>query len=512
MKNFVSLFLLIGFYINVYTQNNIAINFEFNHNFETFLADSIKITNQSRMCDTMIYNTGEPFELIILSNIDKYFAENFEIKYYPNPFSETSHIIVGSNSEKITVSCSDISGKFYFQKELVITPGNNLLEFIGGNNNVYILTFKSDNSEKSIKLTKTENSGRLPEINRVSSASNTLKSEMLDNFVFYQGDILVFTAYKTSCEGLNQKVVELSPTQSLTLTFNFEDIHFTSPEKPILNDAVITQNSIIYTWNENPNTERYLLSTDNDSYTNLGNLNSFFLEELLPGTYYMIYVKAYNTCGESPTAIFSKATTALPLTQDEIDLITSGPETQKFILMSICNHPDSTILRSKSSNVIIGEEHLEHLTQRMYRTVVGTGVGLAAPQIGINRRVIWVQRQDKGSMFNRPWELYYNPNILRYSDTLVLRNDGCLSVPDSCETMYGIQGKSNRSVWIDVEYYLPDGTYVLERINHQYTAHIFQHEIDHLDGIMFFDRLISKKDQNFVIISEEEAEKIYGKY
>ncbi len=511
MKNFIVLFFVIGFYLSLFSQNSITINFEIIHNFETFLADSIKITNQTRMCDTIIYNTGEPFELTILNNIDSYFAENLDIKYYPNPFTETAYISVCSNSKKLTVSCSNISGKFYFKKDLHITPGNNLLEFKGGNNNVYILTIKTDKSEKSIKLTKTGNSAGLPDINVVSSSS-TLKSAMLDNFIFYQGDILVFTAYKTSCEGLNQKVVELSPTQSTTVTFDFENIHFTSPEKPILTDAVITQNSINYIWNENPNTEAYLLSTDNDTYTDLGNLNSFLLEELIPGTYHLLYVKAYNSCGESPKAIFSKATTALPLTQDEIDLITSGPETQKFILMSICNHPDSTILRTQSTNVIIGEEHLDHLTQRMYKTVVGTGVGLAAPQIGINRRIIWVQRQDKGSMFNRPWELYYNPNIVRYSDTIVLRNDGCLSVPDSCETMYGIQGKSHRSVWIDVEYYLPDGTYVLERINHQYTAHIFQHEIDHLDGIMFFDRLLSKKDQNFVIITEEEAEKIYGKY
>ena len=122
MKNIVSLFLLIGFYLSVYTQNSITINFGVNHHFETLLADSIKITNQTRMCDTTIYNTGEPFELTILSNINTFFAENIEIKYYPNPFSETTYINIVSLSEKLTITCSDISGKIYFKKELVVTP------------------------------------------------------------------------------------------------------------------------------------------------------------------------------------------------------------------------------------------------------------------------------------------------------------------------------------------------------------------------------------------------------
>jgi peptide deformylase len=107
------------------------------------------------------------------------------------------------------------------------------------------------------------------------------------------------------------------------------------------------------------------------------------------------------------------------------------------------------------------------------------GVGIAAPQVGINRNIIWVQRQDKGTMFNRPWELYYNPRIVAYSGIYNLRSDGCLSVPDACETQNGITGNSWRASWVDVEYYLPDGTFVQERITQALTAHIFQHEIDH---------------------------------
>ena len=116
------------------------------------------------------------------------------------------------------------------------------------------------------------------------------------------------------------------------------------------------------------------------------------------------------------------------------------------------------------------------------------GIGIAAPQVGINRNIVWIQRQDKGTPSNRPWELYFNPRIVGRSGIYALRNDGCLSVSSACETANGITGNSYRDTWVDVEYYLADGTFVQERINQALTAHIFQHELDHLNGIMFFDR------------------------
>lgn len=161
-------------------------------------------------------------------------------------------------------------------------------------------------------------------------------------------------------------------------------------------------------------------------------------------------------------------------------------------------------MRAQSTNVVLGEENLQHLTDRMKQTVLGEGVGIAAPQVGINRNIIWVQRYDKGSIIH-PWELYFNPRILNYSDTVALRSDGCLSV-DYCATQYDIAGNSYRAKWIDVEYYLQDGTYVIERINHQYTAHIFQHEIDHLNGIMYFDRQVEEIPEKLIIIEGDSYE------
>jgi peptide deformylase len=123
------------------------------------------------------------------------------------------------------------------------------------------------------------------------------------------------------------------------------------------------------------------------------------------------------------------------------------------------------------------------------------GIGIAAPQVGINRNIVWIQRQDKGTIVNRPWECYLNPRITGYSPIYNLRSDGCLSVSPTCEDNFSISGNSWRASWVDVEYYLPDGTFVQERITHALTAHIFQHEIDHLNGIMFFDRQDNPNDK-----------------
>lgn len=173
----------------------------------------------------------------------------------------------------------------------------------------------------------------------------------------------------------------------------------------------------------------------------------------------------------------------------ELDLINSGAATDAFTIMNYWIQPDSVILRTPSVEISLDEDNFDNLkllTDRMKEAMIGAnGVGIAAPQIGINRRVFWVQRYDKGVV--RPYEVYFNPTILSYSGTNVNRQDGCLSVPRGLDWPTSINF-SYRYPTIEVEYYLIDGTRVVETISHAYTAHIFQHEIDHLDGIMFMDR------------------------
>lgn len=178
-------------------------------------------------------------------------------------------------------------------------------------------------------------------------------------------------------------------------------------------------------------------------------------------------------------------TDELAFTDAEKALIYSNNNDSIMRIMNYFLHEDSLVLRKQSINVNFNDTAtLNHLIDRMNVTVrAAGGIGIAAPQVGINRNIIWVQRLDKGTITNHPWEVYLNPIITRYSDTTKLRDDGCLSLP-------GIETeKSWRAIWINIEYDLPDGSHQSEHISHQYTAHIFQHEIDHLNGIVFIDRL-----------------------
>jgi peptide deformylase len=109
------------------------------------------------------------------------------------------------------------------------------------------------------------------------------------------------------------------------------------------------------------------------------------------------------------------------------------------------------------------------------------GVGLAAPQIGESSRLIVVEYGDEEDE-EKPPKLYVmaNPEITRASEETVLGTEGCLSVP-------GIQGEVERLEAVTVK--------GLNRHGHPMTvkakgwlARIFQHEIDHLDGVLFVDR------------------------
>jgi peptide deformylase len=151
-------------------------------------------------------------------------------------------------------------------------------------------------------------------------------------------------------------------------------------------------------------------------------------------------------------------------------------------LYTVNVYNDSLVLRNRCFNVIPKDASLEYLLSRMLQTVknpLNLGVGIAAPQVGVNRRVMWVQRYD---IPLKPWHAILNPKIIAHSDTVQAGNEGCLSVPNA-------QGSVNRWIWITVEYDARNGEHKIEKITHAYTARIFQHELDHLDRILYIDRL-----------------------
>ena len=168
------------------------------------------------------------------------------------------------------------------------------------------------------------------------------------------------------------------------------------------------------------------------------------------------------------------------LLRSEKKLIGAGHADSAMYVLSVFNIEDSLVLRERSRPVQNPQnKHIRLLEQRMLTTVMhpnSLGVGIAAPQVGISRQMILVQRFDKEG---EPFETYYNPLILSGSEETVTRHEGCLSIP-------GWRGPVERPDVIQIKYINHTGKEVMETVQ-GFTARIFQHEIDHLNGIFYTD-------------------------
>jgi len=140
---------------------------------------------------------------------------------------------------------------------------------------------------------------------------------------------------------------------------------------------------------------------------------------------------------------------------------------------------DNPELRKISREVRVINKHVLTLLDDMKETLhVEKGVGLAAPQVGVLRRIAIVEFADQ----------YYeliNPRILKSSGE-VIGEEGCLSVP-------GMRGKVKRPETITVTYIDRTGKRHKEEIT-GLMARVFCHEIDHLDGILFVDKMIEESE------------------
>jgi len=143
-------------------------------------------------------------------------------------------------------------------------------------------------------------------------------------------------------------------------------------------------------------------------------------------------------------------------------------------ILEIKKYPDP-ILRKKCQEVKVITEEIKRLSQEMIETLTkNQGVGLAVPQIGELKRMIVVQTE-KGP------QIFVNPKIIKKSRETIIDEEGCLSFP-------GLFLKIKRAKWVEIEALNEKG----EKIHLEtkgLPARIFQHEIDHLDGILFIDRL-----------------------
>ncbi len=142
-------------------------------------------------------------------------------------------------------------------------------------------------------------------------------------------------------------------------------------------------------------------------------------------------------------------------------------------------------LKQPASPVTLFDANLKTLVDDLVDTMRAGpgGIGIAAPQIGSSRRVIVVDVSAR-SDDSHGLMVLINPHISKWKG-MVKGREGCLSVPD-------FTGKVIRAEKITVRAQDPDnkeGVYQM----HGYEARAIQHEIDHLDGLLFLDRLVSRQ-------------------
>ncbi len=153
-------------------------------------------------------------------------------------------------------------------------------------------------------------------------------------------------------------------------------------------------------------------------------------------------------------------------------------------LLPIIEVPDA-ILRSLSTPVETVSGDISRLIADMFETMYeAPGIGLAAVQVAVPRRVVIIDLQDPeeegGDPVKRP-HVFINPEIVERSDARKVYNEGCLSIPDQYAEIE--RPDIVRARWIDQQGVAHDGEF------DGLMSVCLQHEIDHLDGILFIDHL-----------------------
>ena len=142
------------------------------------------------------------------------------------------------------------------------------------------------------------------------------------------------------------------------------------------------------------------------------------------------------------------------------------------------------ILYKESKRGEVFDEHLKQMVEDMFETMYKyNGVGLAAPQIGVLKRVLVIDTGEEGEKLEM-----INPTITKLEKEVIL-SEGCLSFPN-------VFGNVRRYNYTEAEYMTKDGekkTIKAEGL----LAQAIQHEIDHLNGVLFIDQVIDGKFYTF---------------
>ena len=161
-------------------------------------------------------------------------------------------------------------------------------------------------------------------------------------------------------------------------------------------------------------------------------------------------------------------------------------------MKKIITAPDER-LRKKSTKVSVIDDEVLKVIEEMRKLSLDwekdhpyeLSAAMAAPQMGVNKRIIII-RDDMEDKANAGFTALINPEVIKAEGKVVSDFEGCLSVPF-------VYGKVPRATKVKIKALLEDGTEVRIKATNE-LARILQHEIDHLNGILFIDHIKDEPD------------------
>ncbi|HHP7245675.1 MAG TPA: peptide deformylase [Elainellaceae cyanobacterium] len=165
-------------------------------------------------------------------------------------------------------------------------------------------------------------------------------------------------------------------------------------------------------------------------------------------------------------------------------------------VQQICQLGNSVLRQTAQPVHASSDLHIQTLIDELIATLHHShGVGIAAPQVGVSMQVLIVASHPNARYPHAPEmepTAMINPRLVGHSNQIVRDWEGCLSIP-------GIRGQVPRYETVEIEYIDRQGTLQQQEIS-GFVARIFQHEFDHLNGLVFLDRLESVRD----LITDQE--------
>ncbi len=162
------------------------------------------------------------------------------------------------------------------------------------------------------------------------------------------------------------------------------------------------------------------------------------------------------------------------------------------MLLKVLEYPHP-VLKEKSTLVKTVDQDLKDFIKNMLETMYKTkGIGLAAPQVGVLKRVIVVdlslrKEDEEGISLPKEPMALINPEIIEKSQDMQIFEEGCLSVPNQ-------SAEVERFYKIKVKFLDENGVAQIKEFE-DFDAVVIQHELDHLDGILYIDRISRLKRQ-----------------